>query len=120
MVRNVTSSRWLTATAASLLLAACGSGSSAGTGLAGADPTTGETVAAEVDGKAFVDPQGTYLISIGSDWVEQPGAFVKEVEAWVIAEPADGFAPNVNVLTQDAPGMSVAEYLDFSLMSAIT
>ena len=117
MARNITSSRWLMLMAVSLLLAACGDGSGAGMELQGADTTTGETVAVEVDGKAFVDPQGTYTITIGSDWVQQPGAFVKEIESWAIAEPADGFGSNVNVLTQDAPGTSLAEYLELSLKS---
>jgi hypothetical protein len=61
-----------------------------------------------------MDPQGTYTITVGPDWTEQPSAVVKEVENWVVAPPEDGFAPNVNVLTQAAPGMDLKQYMDFS------
>ena len=66
------------------------------------------------EGIEFVDPQGTYTIKIDEAWDEIPGVYVKEIESWAIAPLDGGFAPNVNVLTQDAIGMSLAEYMDFS------
>jgi hypothetical protein len=68
-------------------------------------------------GTVFADPQGTYTIEIDPGWTEQSGTFVKEIEAWIVATPRDGFAPNVNVLTQDTGGMDLEEYLDFSVES---
>jgi len=65
--------------------------------------------------KTFIDPQGTYTIIIADAWTEIPGAFVKENEAWAVAEPVDGFAANVNVLTQDALGSDLTGYLDLTV-----
>jgi hypothetical protein len=85
---------------------------------------TADTAATSVDesyspdltaAETFVDPQRTYTITIASPWAEIPGAFVKEIEAWTIAEPVDGFAANVNVLTQDALDADLATYMGFSV-----
>ncbi|HEX2783862.1 MAG TPA: hypothetical protein VHN36_09775, partial [Ilumatobacteraceae bacterium] len=55
-----------------------------------------------------------YTITVDDTWTETSGTFVKEVEAWRIGRPLDGFAANVNVLTQDALGKDLQEYMDFS------
>jgi hypothetical protein len=64
-------------------------------------------------GDTFVDPQGTYTITIGDDWTPQSGTLVKEIEVWSVAS-SSGFAANVNVLTQSAPGMDLQRYMDVS------
>ena len=65
-------------------------------------------------GETFEDPEGSYEIEVDPDWEAHHGEIVAEVEGWVVAPPQDGFAPNVNVLTQRAPGMDLSEYLDVS------
>jgi hypothetical protein len=70
------------------------------------------------DGEAFSDPQGTYEITVASAWEENHGGFVAEIEVWFVAEPVDGFAPNVNILTQTAPGMDTSKYLELSIDGA--
>jgi hypothetical protein len=70
------------------------------------------------DAMPFVDPQGSYEIEVDPDWEASHGTMVAEVEAWLVAEPSDGFAPNVNVLTQAVPGMDLDGYLDLSVAQA--
>ncbi|MGD9792830.1 MAG: hypothetical protein AB7V43_05055 [Acidimicrobiia bacterium] len=67
------------------------------------------------DGTEFTDPDGTYTITLGPDWTEAPNRAVKEVEQWVVADVKNGFAPNVNVLTQDVGDMSLEDYIDLSV-----
>jgi hypothetical protein len=76
---------------------------------------TRTAAAAPSDGEVFTDPQGTYTITLGPDWTKLPSAMVAEVETWGVADAAGGFSPNVNVLTQDAPGMDPDEYMRVSL-----
>jgi hypothetical protein len=73
------------------------------------------SVGATASGATFTDPQGTYVITVGPDWDEKPGVVVSEVENWIVAPPVGGFAPNVNVVTQAAPGMDLTQYIDFSV-----
>jgi hypothetical protein len=99
---------------AALLLAACGVESDVTVGPAATSaPTSAGTPTTNAAGQ-FVDPQGTYTIAVGDDWTEQPSTVGKEIEVWSVAPPANGFAANVNVLTQQAPGMDLKEYEDFS------
>jgi hypothetical protein len=74
------------------------------------EPASSDPAAADV----FVDPQGSYTMSISTGWRSLAGVFVKEIEGWAIGETPEGFTPNVIVLTQDAPGMDLASYLEFS------
>jgi len=90
---------------------ASGGGASTPSGHSAESSTTTKSLSA---GTPFVDPQNTYTITVGPDWKQQPSAVVKEIENWTVAPSEDGFAPNVNVLTQAAPGMDLAEYMDFS------
>jgi hypothetical protein len=74
-----------------------------------------ESTIVETDaGDVYRDPQGTYTITIGSDWTETSGAMVQEIESWAVAPPSDGFADNVNVLTQAAQGLDLEQYMDLS------
>jgi hypothetical protein len=68
-------------------------------------------------GSTFVDPQGTYTITVAPTWKRRPGTVVAEVEAWQVAPRANGFTPNVNVLTQDTAGASFRRYRAISLRS---
>ncbi len=98
-------------------LAACG-GSSTKTTIATTSPAataSGPTTTA-LPGTTFTDPDGTYTIVVDPDWSEQPGASPqKGVEVWQAAPSVDGFAANVNVLTQEAKGASLDDYLEASL-----
>lgn len=79
---------------------------------------TSTTAAPEpVEGEAFSDPQGSYTLTVPPGWKAQPGTMVAEIELWTVGEPVDSFAPNVNVLTQAAPGLNLEQYLDASVKS---
>ena len=65
--------------------------------------------------EVFEDPQGSYEIDVDPDWDAQHGRLVAEIEVWVVGESRDGFAPNVNVLTQLTPGLDLSTYLDRSV-----
>lgn len=101
------------ATAAALLgglvlVAGCG-GSDAPDGSAAASGSS-----AVMTGTTFTDPDKTYTISVGKGWTKA-AAPAQGIEAWAVAQPAGGFAANVNVLTQAAPGLDLKGYLDASL-----
>jgi hypothetical protein len=98
---------WLLAGVAAL---AAGCSSDASSGRADSGQTT---VGEAATGVTFDDPQGTYTMRIDPSWVAQPGVVVKEVEDWTVGPTTNGFAPNVNVLTQDAPGLDLAGYMKF-------
>jgi hypothetical protein len=97
------------------LIVACGDAEDADiTGVRSGAETSGPK-----GGKPFSDPEGTYELVVGPDWVPRHGTIAAEVEVWQVAEPADAFAPNVNVLTQVFDG-DLAEYLDLSIESGDT
>lgn len=96
------------------LLAASGCGGD-GQASSSAPEAALPTASPSVGDELFTDPQGAYTITIGSDWDQMPGAFVKEVELWSIGLATDGMAPNVNVLTQDSLGADLDDYLDLSV-----
>jgi hypothetical protein len=89
-----------------LLLAGCSSSSDLLEGLPG-------------NSELFEDPQGTYEIAVDPDWVPNHGALVAGLEVWFVGETSpSGFGPNVNILTQDAPGVDLGEYLELSIQNA--
>jgi hypothetical protein len=90
-------------------LAGCGGGSDAAAG-----PSTSAGAADVPAAAAFADPEKTYTIMIAKAW-NRAAAPARGIEAWAVAPPKGGFAANVNVLTQDAPGLDLAGYLDASL-----
>ena len=94
------------------LSAGCGGGTE--TPASSSSAASQNTRALGPDGASFTDPQGTYTMTVAARWTVQSGGFVKEVESWAIAPAGEGFAPNVNVLTQSAPGMDLTRYIDFS------
>jgi hypothetical protein len=91
-----------------VVLAACDGSGDSERDTAGASSTTPAV------GEVFEDPQGSYEIEVDPDWDAQHGTFAAEIEAWIVGDPQDGFAPNVNVLTQLAPGLDLSTYLDRS------
>ncbi len=102
-----------------LALAGCGGADfSTSTGIA-PPSTTGSTLPAghdvAVPGTRFVDPQGTYTMQVDPGWTQRSATFVAEVEVWLVGGPQNGFASNVNVLTQSAPGVDLAQYLALSV-----
>jgi hypothetical protein len=94
----------LTARALALLaagsLSACGGASS---------PSIGTT---------YDDPEGAYTIQVDPAWESHVGGFAEGVEVWLIGPPENGFRPNVNLLTQSVPGISLADYTAASIKSA--
>ena len=77
--------------------------------------TTSEfSTAGTVDGDVFVDPQGTYTMTISRDWSRMSGAAADDIEFWALDASQVGFTDNVNVLTQDAPDMDLDDYMDIS------
>lgn len=84
---------------------------SAGTTDAGATTSAADTTVA-LPGETFVDPDGTYTLRVSPDWTEQfAAAPAKGIEVWQVAPSVDGFAANVNVITQNTPGIDVEGYL---------
>ena len=69
-------------------------------------------------GTTYNDPEGTYTIQVDPTWEIQVGAVAAGLEVWFVG-PAEGdFRPNMNVLTQAAPGMSLADYTTASVANA--
>ena len=69
-------------------------------------------------GTTYNDPEGAYAIQVDSSWEIQVGTVAQGVEVWLLG-PAEGdFRPNLNVLTQAAPGMSLADYTTASIANA--
>ncbi len=70
-------------------------------------------------GDQFTDPQGTYTMTVAAGWTRLSGTLAAEIEAWQVLRASNGFAANVNVLTQDVPStMSLQQYLDTSARQA--
>ena len=76
--------------------------------------TTSVFSTAGTDGRVFLDPQGTYTITISSDWSPMSGVAADGIEFWALDASQVGFADNVNVLTQDAPDMDLDDYMTVS------
>ena len=69
-------------------------------------------------GTTYNDPEGAYTIQVDPAWQIQVGAVVQGVEVWFIGPVEGDFRPNLNVLTQAAPGMSLADYTTASVANA--
>ncbi|MEZ5225736.1 MAG: hypothetical protein R2710_03420 [Acidimicrobiales bacterium] len=110
-------------TAAAVLVAVWLSGCSSSTedgevvGTSSSTTAATTTVPLPVD-ELFVDPDGTYQLRVPSTWQANHGLVVAEVELWLVEEPTAGGAPNVNILTQQAPGLTLSEYRDASVGNA--
>jgi hypothetical protein len=89
-----------------------GSGGGSGSGSGSGDI---EVPDEPTDGVPFTDPEGDYSMQVGPDWVQSEVTPVAGVEVWSIGTPEDGFAPNVNVLTQPTGGVSIEDFLEISL-----
>ena len=95
------------------------SGRIAGWGCTGdADSVTNTTTGA-VETELFVDPEGSYEITIRPDWVPNHGSLAVGIESWAIGEAVSGFTSNINILTQEIPpGTEIEEYLELSIVGA--
>ena len=56
------------------------------------------------------------MLTIDPTWTELAG---QSVQTWQVAEPVDGFVPNVNVVTQPAPELTLDQLVDASARSLI-
>jgi len=74
------------------------------------------------DGDAFADPEGRYTLSVPADWEAHHGVAGEGVEVWLVddGDDADGFASNINVITEDVVGMSLEDYVELSIENAPT
>ena len=59
-----------------------------------------------------------YDITFDPSWVANHGSLAAEIELWVVGPIADGFAPNVNVLTQLVPELDIDGYIEVSADSS--
>jgi hypothetical protein len=121
-VRRLCAARATVGTIGVVMLAALGPAGCGGTAWSartGSDgaPATGAAVNA-ASGPLFQDPQGTYTMTVDPAWTERSGEIVAEIEQWLVGPVEDGFVPNVNVLTQAAPGVDMEEYLRLSSENA--
>ena len=66
----------------------------------------------------FADPEGWYAIVIGSDWIPDHSRVEAGSEFWVVSNVVDGFAPNVNILSEPASGMTLDAYRASSIQGA--
>jgi hypothetical protein len=69
-------------------------------------------------GQSFVDPEGDYRITVSDDWEARHGVVAQGIETWLVAEVANAFGPNVNVLTQPVGDMTLDEYTEMSIATA--
>ena len=83
-------------------------------------PSPGTSAAAGPAGEAFVDPEGMYRLTVDDAWEPRHGAIAQEIEVWLTHPIADGFAPNVNILTQATGNMTLDEYTQASIDNAPT
>lgn len=72
------------------------------------------TAPATPTGELFTGTDGSYSLTIEPAWTELTGS---AAQAWAVADPVDGFVPNVNVVTQPAPDLTLAQYVDASVAS---
>ena len=59
-----------------------------------------------------------YRLTVPESWEPRHGALAQGIEVWLTHEAADGFAPNVNVLTQAVGNMTLDEYTEASIANA--
>ena len=81
-------------------------------------PSPDTSAAAGPAGEAFVDPEGMYRLTVPKSWEPRHGALAQGIEVWLTHPAADGFAPNVNVLTQAVGDMTLDEYTQASIDNA--
>jgi hypothetical protein len=83
-------------------------------------PSPDTSAAAGPAGEAFVDPEGLYRLTVDDAWEPRHGAIAQGIEVWLTHPIADGFAPNVNILTQATGNMTLDEYTQASIDNAPT
>ena len=109
---------WWFGVVACAALAAPACGSSTKTTVTTAAATTATSTGAALAGSTFTDPQGDYMMTIGSDWQDVTGktpSVGAEIEAWLIGSADDaGFTSSVNVLTEKT-GLGLSDYVKLSL-----
>ena len=65
----------------------------------------------------FSDPEGEYSIEVNPQWAPSHGSIAAGIELWFINDGTDGFAENLNLLTQNVGGVTLEEYLELSAES---
>ena len=82
-----------------VVLAACGGGG----------PSIGTT---------YNDPEGAYAIQVDPAWEIQVGGIAQGLEVWFVGPAEADFRPNLNLLTQSAPGVNLDQYSKVSVANA--
>jgi hypothetical protein len=100
-----------------MVVAGCGNGSDVTIAPEEAAVPTSAGAPTDALGDVFVDPQGSYTMTIGDDWTPQSGTVAKEIEVWSVPTPSSEVAANVNVLNESALGMDLQQYTDISAKS---
>jgi hypothetical protein len=74
------------------------------------EATDSEVTGPAANGELFTGPNDDYQLRVDPAWVEISP--IEGIKAWQVAEPADGFTPNVNIVTENLPtsGFDVDEY----------
>ncbi|MFM7537070.1 MAG: hypothetical protein ACKO91_14920 [Acidimicrobiales bacterium] len=72
--------------------------------------TVAESLAAP-SGTTFVDPQGSYEMTIDPGWSSRTGSVAPDVELWVVGPLRDGFTPAVAIVSQPSDGLGLEEYV---------
>lgn len=80
--------------------------------------TTTTLEATPLPGTWFADPQGSYEMVQAGEWEANHGFIAAEIEFWIVGEIENGFAPNLNLLTQVVGAITLDEYVQLSIDSA--
>ncbi len=114
-MRGISRGAWTRLIVAVSVLGVAGCGGTAWSARGDIGPAPRSPAAAPIaTGPSFADPQGTYTMTTAPTWDRGPSPIL-EVEVWHVGAAENGFTPNVNVLTQTAPGIDLAGYLALSL-----
>ena len=69
-------------------------------------------------GTTYNDPEGSYAIQVDPKWEIQVGGLAQGIEVWFLGRVEGNFRPNINVLTQSAPGVNLDQYAQASVANA--
>lgn len=69
-------------------------------------------------GTTYNDPEGAYVIQVDPAWEIQVGGLAQGIEVWYVGPVEADFRPNLNLLTQSAPGVNLDQYAQVSVANA--